>query len=444
MKNSPFRFINSKIVFTLIYVFSLSLTFGQSNKSAPYFDFKGKLIVSLSDADMVASAYSNGKLGTPQGSDALSVIRLDRLPQKLKAVEVSVPNSVTGPPSSVAVTADGHYAIAIETRGSVPKGKKDALFKNLETGRRITVIDLSDPDKPVIVQKLEGPKGFKSPQSVSINAGATLVAISFKPDDTNLQTPLIIYRLQNGQLSLPETPVIVGWTAGDELIAAQFHPKENKLALLNSTKAELLFLKVEDDNGKIKLTGWGNKVGTDKVPFKVVFTPDGKYVLINSLTTYGTVAVIKLAMSTDENGIPKHEEVSKATASTLPEGLTVSPDGRWVVTTNLEMSWPASDDPKQGFFSSITLFSLNPETGFLKRTGNFSFDGILPESAVFDNSGKFLAVATFDHYDETRTGGSIDFWRLSTDFNDPTRIEMVKTNYSVPVTRGVHSMVIVR
>lgn len=59
-------------------------------------------------------------------------------------------------------------------------------------------------------------------------------------------------------------------------------------------------------------------------------------------------------------------------------------------------------------------------------------------------NSEFLAVTTFDHYDETRTGGSIDFWRFSQDFNDPTRIELAKTNYSVPVTIGAHSLVIVR
>ena len=80
----------------------------------------------------------------------------------------------------------------------------------------------------------------------------------------------------------------------------------------------------------------------------------------------------------------------------------------------------------------------------MKHLRDFTFDGILPEAAVFDNSSNFLAVTSFDHFDQSKTGGSIDFWRLSKDVNDPTRVEMVKTNYSVPVTRGVHSLVIVR
>lgn len=42
------------------------------------FDFKGRFIVSISDADMVPSAYSDGKLGPIDGSDALSIIRLEK------------------------------------------------------------------------------------------------------------------------------------------------------------------------------------------------------------------------------------------------------------------------------------------------------------------------------------------------------------------------------
>jgi len=41
-------------------------------------DFRGRLLVVLSDADMVASAYSDGKIGPVQGNDALSVVRLNR------------------------------------------------------------------------------------------------------------------------------------------------------------------------------------------------------------------------------------------------------------------------------------------------------------------------------------------------------------------------------
>lgn len=434
----------SKQLFLLVIILltQFELTYSQDIKTTVPYDFKGKMLVSVSDADMVASAYSDGNLGSPEGSDVLSIIRLDKLLKDLKAVEISVSNSVTGPPVSVAVTPDGRYAIVIESLGSVPKNQKNVLLKDLNVGRMITVVDLIDSEKPIISQKIEGVKGFKNPQAVSINSKGNLIAITFNPEDPNTQSPLVIYEFKNGRLSNPILPNIPEWTFPDKLIVAEFHPTENILALLNLTKATISFTKIEETKGAIMLNAFGNKVDIGKEPFKATFTPNGKYVLVNSLIFEGSVAVIKMANLYDN--IPKNELASKAKTGLLPEGLAISPDGKWVVTTNLEMSWPALDDPKQGFFSSISLLSLNQETGILKHIKDFTFDGILPEAAVFDNSSQFLAVTNFDHFEQSKTGGTIDFWRLAKDINDPTRVEMVKTKYSVPVTRGVHSMIIVR
>ena len=76
--------------------------------------------------------------------------------------------------------------------------------------------------------------------------------------------------------------------------------------------------------------------------------------------------------------------------------------------------------------------------------GDFPFDGLLPEAAVFDNTSRFLAVACFAHFDPAKPGGSIDFWRLAGDYADPRRVVLVKTDFSVTVARGPQSMVIAR
>ena len=346
----------TKFLLVILLLTQFSVAFSQALKSPVPFDFKGKMLISVSDADMVASAYSDGKLGIPDGSEALSIIKLGKPLRDLKAVEIGVSNSVTGPAISVALTPDGRYAIVIETRGSLPKGKSDVRLKDLEVGKMITVIDLINPDKPIISQKIEGIAGFKNPQAVSINAKGDLVAISFNPEKPANQSPLIIYKFNEGKLSNPTTPIIPEWNFPDKLIVAEFHPTENLLCLLNLTKATVSFVRVKQEADSIQLLAWGNKVEMDKEPFKATFTPNGKFVLVNSLIMYGTVSVIKLCNLTDKNDIPKNELVSKATTSIYPEGLAISPDGNWVVTTNLEMSWSALGDPKQGFSPLFRYF----------------------------------------------------------------------------------------
>ncbi|MEL6687119.1 MAG: hypothetical protein AAFP97_05830 [Pseudomonadota bacterium] len=94
------------------------------------------------------------------------------------------------------------------------------------------------------------------------------------------------------------------------------------------------------------------------------------------------------------------------------EGLAISPDGNWVATTNLERSYLPYTDPRVTWFSSITLARFDQTTDQLEKVGDFNYDGILPEAAVFDNSSQFLAVANYDHFDDRISGSSIDFWRI--------------------------------
>lgn len=424
----------------------------QERQMVPPFDFKGRFLVSVSDADMLPSAYIDGKLGAVDGADALSVIRLDRPGRELKAVEIPVSNSVTGPPAVIAATPDGKYAVVIETRAA--RTKTDIKLSDLKPGRAIFVVDLSDADQPKIVQRVEG---FEQPLSISINFDGSLVAVSYDPGGAGKTTPLAIYRFAGGRLSAPVAPQIPGWMAGDELIDLEFHPKENTLALLNVNRAAISFVRVAEAGGQINISGWGNPVSVEKGPFLVRFTPDGRHVLTNSSYApidgvsllpsaglRGSVQSVRLNASATADGSPVHQLASRAATSSVPEGMSISPDGRYVVTTNLEQSAFALDDPKQGFFSSLTLLKLDQATGLLECAGDFAFDGVLPEMAVFDNSSRFLAVTNFTFFDPRRKGGSIDFWRIAGDHADPKRVELIKMDYSIPVTRGAHSMIIVR
>lgn len=425
----------------------------QSSSTVPAFDFKGRFLLATSDADMRPSAYLDGKLGPADGADALTVIRLDRPGRELRPVAIPVSNSVTGPPAVVAVTPDGRYAVVIETRGPRPL-KPDPLLKDLPLGRTVTVVDLADPDHPKVTQRV---RGGEQPSAVSISADGSLVAVCYDAHGAGKTTPLALYRFRGGQLSAPVTPAVPGWVVGETIIDVEWHPKENILALLNVDNPALTFVRVADAGGQLTLTRWGNSVRVEKGPFLARFTPDGRHVLVNSSYApidgvaqlpgaglRGSVQSVRLAAATAPDGSPPHELAARAATAPTPEGLAISPDGRYAVTTNLEESAWALDSPNQGFFSSLTLLRLDPATGGLERVGDFAFDGVLPEMAVFDNSNRFLAVTNFTFFDATRPGGAIDFWRIAGSAFDPKRTELVKLDFSVPVARGPHTLVIAR
>lgn len=421
------------------------------NRAAPL-DFQGRYLVSISDADMLASAYVDGQLGPREGQDALSVIPLGEHARDLQAYEVGASNSVAGPPVALAVTPDGRYAIVIETFTPRPEGAwENQTFGDLSHGDRLQVFDLANPTRPTLVQDVAI---AERPDSISINQDGTLIAITFNPNGAGSETPLALIPFSDGQLGEPTYPDVPRLSAGERIIHAEWHPTQNVLVLVNEPAAEVSFVQAIRQNNSWQLQPWGNVVQAEKAPFMARFAPDGRHVIVNALywgpdvegrwseAPRGSVVSIRLEAGSQADGSPRHALVSRAMTGVSPEGLAISPDGRYVVTTNLERSYLPYDDNRITWFSSLSLITLDPQTGQLNRVADYPYDGILPEAAAFDASSQYVAVANYDHFDDRIQGGSIDVWRIATDPLNPQPV-LVQTRYSIPVTRGVHSMVLV-
>lgn len=304
------------------------------DRAAPL-DFQGRYLVSMSDADMLASAYVDGWLGPREGRDTISVMPLGRHVRDLRAYETEASNSVAGPPTAVAVTPNGRYAMVVETFKPRPDGNwQNQTFADLKHGNRIFVFDLSNPTRPTRVQELAI---AERPTSISINRNGSLVSVTFHPSGAGAKTPLALIPFSNRH---------------------------------------------------------------------------------------------------------RHALIARAITGVSPEGLAISPDGRYVVTTNLERSYLPYDDERITWFSSLSFITLDPQTGQLNHVADYPFDGTLPEAAVFDASSQYLAVAKYDDFDDRVQGGAINFWRIAVDPLNPQPM-LVQTRYSVPVTRGAHSVVLV-
>ncbi len=448
------QFVRALTAAVLVPACALSMlshpTWSQDRNLRGQLDFKGRYIVSVSDADMVASAYVNGRLGPIEGKDALSVIPLQGDPRDWKAIEINASNSVAGPPAAVDITKDGRFAFVVETWTPRPGNTSDT-FKSLKFGNKLTVIDLSDPARPRIVDTVTT---AARPDAVRVKPDGSLIAVTFHPAGAGNKSPLALYRFKDGKLSDASFPVIEGWSlTGGRMIDLDWHPTEPVVAIIDGALNTVRFAKVSDD---LKVTQVGNTVDIERTPFRVFFTPDGRHIVINALywgsdiagrwieAPRGSVLTVRMNAATSNDGKVRHAFVSRVMTGVSPEGLAVSPDGRWVATTNLERSYLPYDDKRITWFSSITLARLDPESGQLSRIGDFNYDGILPEAAAFDNSSSYLAVANYDHFDDRKQGGSIDFWRIQADPLEADNVQLVKTEHSVKVMRGAHSMVIAR
>ncbi|MEO1776844.1 MAG: hypothetical protein AAFS07_18035 [Pseudomonadota bacterium] len=416
-------------------------------------DFEGRFLVSVQDADMVSSAYVNGMLGPREGADTLAVILLDGDPRDWQAAEVFASNSVAGPPAAVEITPDGRLAFVVETFTPRPDNDEEHSFGDKSIGSTLTVVSLADPAAPAVLQTLTV---GQRPIAVRVNASGNLVAVSYSIEGgSGGETPMQLFRIgEDGSLSEPVSPTIEGYALGeDNIMDFDWHPEEDVLVWINQFDNTMQFARVGDD---LSVTPFGNTVDIDRAPYRVFFTPDGNHAVTNALywgpdiagtwieAPRGQVLTVRMNAEVREDGTVRHALVDRVMTGVSPEGLAVSPDGRWVATTNLERSYLPYDDPRITWYSSVTLAALDQETGDLTEVGTFTYDGILPEAAVFDNSGNYLAVANYDHFDDRREGSSIDVWRIQSDPLDPGNTQLIKTEHSVPVARGAHSMVIAR
>lgn len=442
------------IISSLLLGASLSTATAQeagSRDARSSLNFEGRYIVSAQDADMVASAYVNGQLGPRAGQDTLAVIPLGGDPREWQAFEVPASNSVASPPAVVDLSPDGRFAVVVETWTPRPDNDEAHKFSDLSFGNKLTVIDLQEPTAPQVVQEIAG---LTRPDAVRFSSDGRLVAITYHPAGAGTDTPLSLHRFENGRLGEAVTPDIPDWPTGERLIDLDWHPEDRVLAMIDTTGgATVRFATVTDD---LQLEPFGNVVDIERAPYRIEFTPDGRHVVINALywgpdiqgtwneAPQGSVVTVRMNAEEREDGTVRHALIDRVPTGVSPEGLAVSPDGRWIATTNLERSYLPYDDPRITWFSSLTLIRLDQATGQLQAVGTFNYDGILPEAAVFDNSGTYLAVANYDHFDDRKPGSSIDFWRIQSDPLNADNVQLIKTEYSVPVARGAHSMVIAR
>ncbi|MEL6279088.1 MAG: hypothetical protein AAFR28_09435 [Pseudomonadota bacterium] len=407
----------------------------------PYAAFEGSKLVAISDGDMLASAYVTFQLGPQEDRDTLSVLTFSPDLSELNLASVEVSNSVAGSPTAVAVTPDGRFAVVSESFGPRPEGGEG--FRDLPIGSLLTLVDISDERAPQVVEQLE--VGTR-PEGLSLSPDGSMVAIAMHPRDGR---GIAFVPLENGRFGEPSFALAPGVEPEHRLSHVEWHPSGDFIAINDVNRAMVRFARVNRTDDGVELEAWGNPVLTSKYPFMGRFTPDGSHYLTGNLywggdvvgiwteAPEGDITSIRFASEAIDDEV-KHFLVGRAPTGVSPEGLAISPDGQWVVTTNLEVSYAPADDPRHTPYASLTLVRIAPETGRLATMGTFAFDGVLPEAAAWDASSRHIAVVNYDHLDPNRPGGSIDFWKLV----DGDAPRLVKMRQSIDTPHGPHSIVL--
>jgi len=401
-----------------------------------YMDFQGRFLAVLSDADMVASAYNGPPIG-PRTAAMTDMLTLFPLAGGMPGSAVSIPvgNAATAWPSLLDFTPDGRTAYVAETE--LPATPDAQSRADLVPSPWLRVVSLDADLSGAIVQEIDTESRVIA---VSVRPqGDVLVALT-----TGTDVPRVgVFAIgEDGRLG-PMRSLPLDEAEG-EAADIKWNPAGDILAVTMPGSDRIRFYVWDGE----RLAPHGNSVGGGKLPGVGHWSPDGRHFFVTHLhwggdienVYYGsevsTLAAIRIAPR--DAAEPRHVIVSKVATGAAAEEFAVSPDGRSIVTLNMERSYAMPGDDDLTFYSSLSLVAWNPERERLHTIGTTPFEGILPEGITFDASGNFLAVANFAHFNPRRPveRTTVDIWRLVEP--DGPRPMLVQTDIKLPVMRGAH------
>jgi DNA-binding beta-propeller fold protein YncE len=390
--------------------------------------FNARAIVAISDADLSASAMTDGNRYTSPGvRDQLTYIQfpLNRNGQSIGTANVS--NSMALTDKVLAVNNAGRIGFVVEGRAQLSdslttiKGIGDFPQTNY-----MFILDMSTPQKPVVKYKF--PAGGSNLNAVSISpTGNSLIVASgeagkeIKMVDIDASGKPI--RVLTGNSPVP----------GVAVTDVAFHPSGQFVAYI-TTAGEVGMMKyaIDDKTKKPYVIAHGKPVKAGTTPGSGKFTPDGKYYVVAD-SKDSKLFVVELSTADTPADAKIAAEVAVGES---PEAVAISPDGAIVAVVSALKSGQPFTDAAVGK-AEVALFGL--AGGQLTPGGKAQIDGIMPQAVEFDKTGDNLAVAVAEYLDYGIRNGGIEFYKVT----KGGALALTKQPGRVSVTRGVHAMRVV-
>jgi hypothetical protein len=229
-----------------------------------------------------------------------------------------------------------------------------------------------------------------------------------------------------------------------------WHPSGRYLAVTVATRNLVAFYHVTRTTGsRVEVEPWGRPVQTGPFPFPGVWTPDGRFFIAGVMewnqsdvtdanAPPGSLAIVRFDDRAGD-GL-QHSLTTSGDTGINPEGLAISPDGRHLVTVNLQYSHLPDDFDRRRppTTSSITLLRFDRESGETRVVDKHTFDGILPQGVTFDRTGNHVAHAVFDRRGVQSGRGAVRLWRIHHDAEP--RLEPLRA--TIDTVRGVHALAV--
>jgi hypothetical protein len=410
--------------------------------------FAGRALLVASDADMVATAYADAKLDRVTGiEDTLTVVGLPLNTANPAIARVQVSNSVMSWPQIIAVSPNGQRAYVAEVRSRPADGIQEfEQIDQMPEGAKVTVIDIANPLQPKMLESI--PVG-RNPEHLSISPDGKFLAVNLEDSGREL---LIIELQADGRLGRRSYfPMQMDGSRQDNR-AAIWHPSGNYLAMTQDRNRQIGFYRVDQNADEIGVTPISKPLTVGNHLSNARFTTNGRFLLVPDLkwSTWGSRLpnsllnpkgeMIAIRFEPESGKTP--EIISRAEVGLSPEGFALSPDNSLIATVNMRRTYLPNVLPawRGKPFSSLSLVKFDRTSGQLTTVGKeYGFEGLLPEQATFDATGKSLAVVIYNYREPKPKMGAIEFWNVIAG-NNP---KLERTSTKIGVVRGAHDIVLV-
>jgi DNA-binding beta-propeller fold protein YncE len=240
---------------------------------------------------------------------------------------------VQGPPQAVAVTPDGKLAIVAAPTRYDYEAKKEIFDTFLQ------VIDL-DASPPRMIAKVE--------------AGAHVNGLAINPAGT-----LLLGAAHDG------TVKVLSIDGKSLRLLDQVKIGEKRLSGISFTHdGTAAIVALRDENGAAVLSVQGNnvkfaneKIATGVNPYSVDVSSDGRWAVVSNTGVTRTVNDADVVTLIDTSRRP-FRAVQQISVAATPEGVAISPDGRWIVVQSMDGTNLLAGDPGRQKLGKMGLYEI--------------------------------------------------------------------------------------
>jgi DNA-binding beta-propeller fold protein YncE len=309
-----------------------------------------QIAVSANDAKV---KLINGKVEVVQGapSDTVTFIDLRPNPPKVLA-EIEAPASVVGPPTSVAVSPKGDLALVTAATQLDPESSGKTIPDD-----KLTVIDLSPlkqgflkkllskgpPPAPKVLATLQAGKGAAG---VAINKAGTLALVANRAEGT-----VSVFTIAGTTVAAAGKVAVGGDKSGPSGVV--FAPDGKSALVTLDADNKIVVLSVDGS----AVTPAKRVISAGLRPYGIDITPKGEVAVVANIGVGGgdadTISVIDLKAD-------PARVVNTVSVGQTPEGIKLSPDGKYVAVTVMNGSNKPADSP---FFNRNGLLQVWTRNG---------------------------------------------------------------------------------